>query len=126
MTWTEVAANAALCVLAVEMVVFTATYVGESPWWSTRLGQIYAVKSILLTLVLLQNAASVLSDSDYTGRHYFRLAIYGGGVLAMIALWLILRRYQREGKATRAAAGDRRSQPQLWADTLREWARRRS
>ncbi len=121
---TETVANAALCVLAGEMVVFLLTYAIGSPWWATRLGQIYIVKTTLLTLVLLQNAASVLSDADYPGRHPLRLVIYAGGAIAMLALWAMLRRYQREGKAQRAENGDTRTRWQVWADTLRDRARR--
>lgn len=121
----ELVANLALFLLAVEMVIFMATFIVGSPWWSTKLGVIYAVKTVLLTLVLVQNTASVFSDSDYPGRHYLRLSIYAGGALAMAALWLALRRYQREGKQVRADAGDTRNRRQVWADTLREWAQRR-
>lgn len=118
----EVLATIALCVLALEMVVFMVTYVGGSPWWATPLGRIYAAKTVLMTLVLLQNAASVLTDSEYPGRHPLRLAIYAGGATAMVALWGMLRRYQRQGRAARAATGDTRSRWRVWVDILREWA----
>lgn len=121
----ELIANSALCILALEMVVFTSTYTLGSPWWATRLGQIYAVKSVLLTLVLIQNVASVLSDSDYPGRHYLRMVIYVGGAVSMVALWIVLRRYQREGKALRIEVGDTRSRWQIWQDVIREWAHKR-
>lgn len=120
----EVLATAALCLLAIEMVVFWATYAGLSQWWVTPLGRIYFAKTTLLTLVLLQNAASVLSQSDYPGRHPLRAIIYASGAIAMIALWTMLRKYQREGKAARSAAGDQRTQRQIWSDTLRHFARR--
>ncbi|BAX98839.1 hypothetical protein MSTE_03539 [Mycobacteroides stephanolepidis] len=97
----ELLANAALCVLAVQMVGYTATYMlGSRGWWRSRLGKTYAVKSVLLTLVLIQNSASSLSDQDYPGRNGVRLAVYVGGVLAVQALWIILRRYQRQGAVT--------------------------
>ncbi|WP_235716726.1 putative phage holin [Mycolicibacterium goodii] len=124
MTWPEFVADIALCVLAVEMLVYTFTYAAGSPWWSTGLGRVYAVKSLLMTLVLGQNAISVVSEADYPGRHYVRMVIYVGGAIALLALWFVLRRYQREGKAMRAAVGDTRNRRQVWADAFRDWARR--
>ncbi|ALM17598.1 putative phage holin [Mycobacteroides abscessus] len=98
MSRVELLANAALCVLAVQMVGYTVTYMlGSRGWWRSGLGKTYAVKSVLLTLVLIQNAASSLSDQDYPGRNGVRLAVYIGGVLAVQALWIILRRFQRQG-----------------------------
>lgn len=120
----KLVADVALCVLAVEQLAFTLLYVLRSPWWTTRLGVIYAAKSLVWTLVVLQVTASVLSQSDYPYRHWFRLGIYAGGAAAMVGLTVVLWRFQQQGKAERRAAGDMRSQPQLWADTLREWARR--
>lgn len=121
---TEALANMALLVLAVEMWVFLTTYAAGSPWWSTRLGQIYIVKTTLLTLVLSQNAASTLISSDYPGRHPIRLSIYAGGSVAMVALWFMLRRYQREGRSVRAAAGDTRSRWRVWIDAIQQLRRR--
>lgn len=120
----ELVATIGLCLMVVEMGIFLATYVIYSPWWVSPLGKIYAAKTTLMSLVLLQNAASVLSSSDYPFRHEIRAAIYIGGAIAMIALWVMLRRFQREGIAARAAAGDTRSRRQVWADTLRELAHR--
>lgn len=120
----ELVANSALCLLAIEMIGFSFTYAYGSPWWATRLGQIYAVKTVLLTLVLMQAAASTLTDQDYPGRHYVRAAIYVGGALSMAALWVALRRYQREGREQRIEVGDRRSRWEIWKDVIREWAHR--
>lgn len=121
---TELLATIALCALAVEMIVFLITYLAGSPFWATLLGKVYAFKTALMALVLAQNAASVLTDSDYPYRHQIRLAIYAGGAVAMVTLWFMLRRYQREGKAQREALGDNRSRRQVWADALREWRSR--
>lgn len=125
MVATDTLANTALLILAVEMVVFTFTYASGSPWWATPLGKIYIAKTVLLTLVLVQNTASALTSTDYPGRHQIRLSIYAGGAVAMVLLWVMLRRYQREGKRLRAAAGDTRRQRQVWVDALRAWQRRR-
>ncbi|GAC70712.1 putative phage holin [Gordonia soli] len=118
-------ADIAICVLAFEQLVFTVQYVVKSPWWASNLGKVYALKSTLWTLVVLQVAVSVSTGSEYPGRHYVRLVIYVGGAVAMVWLWLMLRRYQEEGREARARAGDTRTQRQLWADTLREWAGRK-
>lgn len=120
----EVFAAAFLCLMAVEMVVFLGTYAMYSPWWSTTLGRIYIAKTAMFTLVLTQNAASVLFDSDYPGRHPLRLAIYAGGSIMMVVFWWTLRRIQREGKAARLAAGDNRNRREVWADAIRDIARR--
>lgn len=125
MVATQTLANTALLVLAVEMVIFTFTYAAGSPWWATPLGKIYIAKTVLLTLVLVQNTASALTSADYPGRHQIRLSIYAGGAIAMMLLWVMLRRYQREGKRSRAAAGDTRRQRQVWADAIRDWRRHR-
>ena len=118
-------ANIALCILAVEMVIYMLTYTGGSPWWSTPLGRIYAIKTVMLTLVLMQNAAGVLSEQAYPGRDLVRFGIYWGSVFAMAGLWWMLRRYQRQGKAARAAEGDFRPWRRVWGDTLRDWAGRK-
>lgn len=120
----KIVADTALCVLATLQLIFTAQYVLRSPWWSTDIGKIYALKSVLWTLVALQVAASVLTESEYPGRQYFRTAIYVGGAVSVFVLWLLLRRIQSQGREVRAARGDTRSQPRVWADTLRDWAGR--
>jgi hypothetical protein len=115
-------ADIALCVLAVEQLVFTLQYVSQSPWWRTEIGRIYAMKSVIWTLVVLQVSLSVITSSDYPGRHWYRLSIYIGGAVSLALLIVLLVRIQRQGRAARRAAGDVRTQRQLWADTLREWA----
>lgn len=117
-------ADIALCVLAAGQFAFTAQYVLRSPWWATEIGKIYALKSVLWTLVVLQVAASVLTESEYPGRQYFRISIYIGGAVSIAVLWWLLRRIQAQGRADRAAHGDTRSQPRVWADTLKDWAGR--
>lgn len=116
---TELAANGFLCFLSVVMDVYLLTYVVGSPWWSSTLGRIYALKTLLFALVLSQNAASALTDSDYPGRQILRLVLYAGSAVAMVALWAMLRRYQREWKTHRAAIGDTRSRIRVWSDALR-------
>ncbi|WP_244971570.1 putative phage holin [Gordonia rubripertincta] len=117
-------ADIALCVLALGQFGFTAQYILRSPWWSTEIGKIYALKSVLWTLVVLQVSASVLTESEYPGRQYFRIAIYIGGALAVVVLWWMLGRIQGEGRKARAEHGDVRTQRRVWADALREWAGR--
>lgn len=120
----KLVADAALCVLATMQLIFTAQYFLRSPWWSTEIGKIYALKSVLWTLVALQVAASVLTESEYPGRQYFRTVIYVGGALSVFVLWMLLRRIQAQSRANRAEHGDTRSQPRVWADTLKDWAGR--
>lgn len=120
----KLVADIALCVLAAGQFAFTAQYVLRSPWWTTEIGKIYALNSVLWTLVVMQVAASVLTESEYPGRQYFRIAIYIGGALAVMVLWWLLRRIQKQGRDARALRGDIRTQPRVWADALREWAGR--
>lgn len=118
-------ADIALCVLAGGQFAFTAQYVLRSPWWSTEIGKIYALKSVLWTLVVLQVAASVLTESEYPGRQYLRISIYIGGAVSIAVLWWLLRRIQQQGRDARAARGDARSQRRVWADALRDRKDRR-
>lgn len=118
---TETWANGFLCLLSVVMDVYLLTYVVGSPWWATMLGRIYALKTWLFALVLTQNAASALTNSDYPGREVIRLVLYAGSSAAMLGLWTVMRGYQRAGKAARAAVGDHRPQWRVWLDMLREW-----
>lgn len=116
--------NYALLFLAVVQTGFSLQYLLRSPWWLTPLGRIYATLNVILTLVLWQVSASVITKSDYPGREYWRLAIYGGGGLAVLVLWQVLRIYQRRGREERATWGDIRSQSRIWLDTLRGWVKR--
>lgn len=121
---TETWASVFLCLLSLVTDIYLLTYIAASPWWATMLGRIYALKTLLFALVLTQNAASVLNDSEYPARQVIRLVLYAGSTVAMIALWQMMRRYQREGKALRAALGDTRPQWRVWVDSLREWMHR--
>lgn len=114
--------NGALLLLAVVQIGFTLQYLLKSPWWVNELGRIYATKSVIMTLVLWQVSASVISQSQYPGREYWRLVIYVGGALAMVWLWWSLRQYQRRGREDREQHGDFRTQRRIWVDTLRELA----
>lgn len=120
----KIVADVALCVLATMQLIFTMQYALRSPWWTTEIGKIYALKSVLWTLVALQVAASVLTSSEYPGRQYFRISIYVGGAVAVFVLWMLLRRIQAQGREDRATRGDVRTQRRVWADTLRDWAGR--
>lgn len=92
------AANVALVVLAIMAVLFAAIYVIRSPWEHSEVGRIYALKSTLLALVMVQIALSVWISTEYPGRGWARLIIYTGGALAYIPMIASLVRHQRQDR----------------------------
>ncbi|QTJ64966.1 hypothetical protein HYG77_04705 [Rhodococcus sp. ZPP] len=84
--------------------VFTMLYLARSPWWRTQLGKIYLSKSVVLTLVLVQNAVAVWISTDYTGRQSIRFAIYLLGAIVYVPMvWSLLLEQQRDRARRRAA-----------------------
>lgn len=99
------AANWALLVLASLAAVFSALYVCRSPWRSNVIGRIYAAKSVVLTLVLIQITVSVLVSLDYPGRQPIRLAIYTAGALVYLPMIRSLLSHQQADRRARREGG---------------------
>lgn len=97
--------NWSLFVLAVVVVVFTLIYLFRSPWFTNRVGIVYLVKSLVLSIVLVQISFSVIYQSDYWGRDTFRAFIYPLGVVAYLWMMKSLLREQREDRARRRREG---------------------
>lgn len=96
------AANIALLALAVMVAVFTLLYVTRSPWERNTVGRIYAAKSIVLSLVLMQITVSSWVSLDYPGRQPIRFAIYTlGAVVYVPMLWVLWREQQRDRRRVR-------------------------
>lgn len=89
------AANIALIVLAVMVAVFTILYIARSPWERNEIGRIYAGKSVLLSLVMIQIGLSVWISTEYPGRQWARLLIYSAGAVAYMPMIVSLWRHQQ-------------------------------
>ncbi|NKS94604.1 hypothetical protein GS876_10250 [Rhodococcus hoagii] len=100
------AANIALLALAVMVAVFTLLYITRSPWERNTVGRIYAAKSIVLALVLVQITVSSWVSLEYPGRQPIRFAIYTlGAVVYLPMLWVLWREQQRDRRNVRRSRG---------------------
>lgn len=93
-----VAADVALIVLAVLVAAFTVLYVVRSPWERNEIGRIYATKSVVLSLVMVQITLSVWVSAEYPGRQWARLVIYAAGALVYVPMIVSLVRHQQEDR----------------------------
>ena len=95
--------NWSLFALAVVVVAFTLLYLIRSSdgWRYNRVGRVYLVKSLVLSVVLVQISFSVLYQSDYWYRDTFRALIYPAGVVAYLWMMRSLWREQREKRIAR-------------------------
>jgi hypothetical protein len=93
----ERAANAALLLLAGLVTAFTVLYGTGSAWWTNRIGRIYLVKCVVLSLVLSQVALTHWWDVDYPGSDHVRFAIYTlGAAVYLPMLWTLWREQRRD------------------------------
>lgn len=100
----ELAANWSLTVGAVVVTTFTGLYASRSNWKANTIGQILLVKSIFLTGMLWQIAASVWIDENYPFRQQIRFVIYALMAVSYIAMVATLIREQQRDRHKRAAA----------------------
>ncbi|WP_249353964.1 hypothetical protein [Rhodococcus sp. USK13] len=97
------AADWTLLVFAALVTCFALTYVIRSPWWRNRIGEIYLVKSVILSLVLIQISLATWVSTEYPGRHVVRLIIYTLGIVSYVFMLWALVREQNEDRAQKRA-----------------------
>ncbi|MDI9914361.1 hypothetical protein [Rhodococcus sp. IEGM 1379] len=91
------AANVSLLVLACLVAAFTLIYLIRSPWRKNHVGRIYAAKSTILSVVLIQITVAVWGSPDFPFRQEIRLAIYALGALVYLPMiWSLVREQQRD------------------------------
>lgn len=95
----ELAANLSLLGLAAFVISFTIMYTFWSRWSANRIGRIYWVKCIVLSLVLGQIALSLWWDLDYPFRQQIRFAIYTLGAIVYVPMLWTLRQEQRRQRS---------------------------
>lgn len=95
---TDLLADVALTLMATAVVLFTILYGYRSAWNTNRIGKVFLVKSVLLSLVLVQVAVSVWTNSDYPFRDEIRLLIYASGFVAFVAMIRTLWREQQRDR----------------------------
>lgn len=100
------AANVALLVLAILVNVFTLIYLVRSPWRSNHVGRIYAMKSAILSVVLIQITVAVWGSPDFIFRQQVRLAIYTLGALVYLPMICSLVREQQADRHRRSLSKD--------------------
>ena len=97
--WTDpnyqLAGSVALLCIALLTVTFTTLYVSRSRWWSNRIGKVYATKSVVLAVVLVQAAITVWWPGDYPFRLQIRWTVYAFGAVVYVPMILTLLREQR-------------------------------
>lgn len=104
------AANWSLLALTIMVTTFTLLYFFRSPWWRNRIGKIYLVKSVVLSLVLLQITMAVIVSADYTYRQPIRLSIYVLGVLVYVPMiWSLVREQNADRRRRREACTEYRN-----------------
>ena len=100
--WTEpnyhLAGSVALLCIALLTVTFTALYVSRSRWWSNRIGKVYATKSVVLAVVLVQLAVTVWWPGDYPFRYQIRWTVYALGAVVYVPMILTLLREQNRDR----------------------------
>lgn len=94
----RVAANTAMAVMAVLVAAFTLLYLLRSRWRTNRIGRIYATKSAILSVFLIQAAVAVWVSTDYPGRQYIRFVIYTLGAVAYVPMLVSLWREQQRDR----------------------------
>lgn len=96
-------ADVFLAVAAVVVNAFTVLYASRSQWRAYRIGAIYLVKCVGLSLFLTQAALSTWWDNDYPYRQQIRFAIYATMAIMYVPMLVSLWREQqrdRQGELT--------------------------
>lgn len=100
--WTEpnyrLAGSIALICVAALTTIFTALYVSRSRWWISRIGKVYATKSIVLAAVLLQAVVAVWWPFQYPFRDQVRFVVYVLGAVAYVPMIVTLLDEQRRNR----------------------------
>ncbi|OYN80479.1 hypothetical protein CG716_09745 [Mycolicibacterium sphagni] len=94
----QLAADVSLIVVAVLVNAFTALYGFRSKWRTNRIGGVYLIKCIALSLFLLQATASVWWNEDYPFRQQIRFVIYAYAALVYIPMVITLWREQQRDR----------------------------
>jgi TRAP-type C4-dicarboxylate transport system permease small subunit len=82
----ELGANLSLIYLAILVSAFTIIYGAWANWKSNRVGKVFFIKSIFLSLVLIQIVLSVWWPGDYPFRQQIRFALYTAGVVTYASM----------------------------------------
>jgi hypothetical protein len=72
------------------ILIYTGVYFARSPWRSSALTIIFAVKNVLVVFLIAQVVASLFFGSDYWARDWLRIADYYlcGTAYAALAFYL--------------------------------------
>lgn len=97
-------ANISLTYLAILVSTFTIIYGVRSKWRSSNVGISFFIKSVFLSLVLIQIVVSAWWSADYPYRHEIRFVMHTAGAWTYAAMVLQLLRSQRIDREQRRAA----------------------
>lgn len=100
----EFDANVSLIYLAVLVTAFTVLYGLRSNWRANRVGQVFLIKSVFLSLVLVQIVLSSWWDADYPLRQQIRFILYTAGAWTYASMVVALYREQNRDRRKRASA----------------------
>lgn len=95
-----------LVALTVVWCTFTLIYAFRSKWWTNEVGRVLLPEKVLTCLVLIQVAASAMSNSLYPGRDVIRIVLYAGCAVSVLVLTVVLVRVQRRERRCRSERGD--------------------
>lgn len=94
----EFDANISLIYLAVLVTIFTVVYGLRSNWRGNRVGKVFMIKSVFLSLVLLQIVIASWWDGDYPFRQPIRFILYTAGAWTYAAMVVQLLQLNRAKK----------------------------
>jgi hypothetical protein len=94
----RVAANCSLVAAAVFVNVFTVLYGIRSRWRSNRIGAIYLIKCVGLSVFLTQAALATWWDTDYPFRQQIRFGIYTTMAMVYLPMLVTLWREQQRDR----------------------------
>ncbi len=97
----EFDANVSLIYLAVLVAAFTLLYGFRSNWRANRVGKVFLVKTVFLSLVLAQIVLSTWWDTDYPLRQQIRFVLYTAGAWTYASMVVTLLREQRRDRKRR-------------------------
>ena len=109
----ERAANLSLLYAAVLVNTFTLLYAFRSNWRANRIGRVYLIKSIMMSVFLDQVAMAIWWDEAFPGRQHVRFVIYTLTAIVYVPMLAALWREQQRNREEESLPPPRPDAPPL-------------